>query len=81
MARVFMVSDLNTINPREEKYAVLTESGIQLSNGEVINEGKLVEVVREVQRFLEADDVDGYMKFLRDKNIKETLSNQEQSLL
>jgi len=81
MIRVFQENDLNTIDAHEGKFAVLTESGIQLSNGEVINKGKVVEIAREAQRFLEADDVDGYMAFLRDKKIEEELDPYEQRLL
>ena len=78
MARMFIESDLNTL---EGKNAVLTEAGILIGNGEIITEGKVVEIARESQSFLEKDDVDGFENFLSDENINKVLNSEEQLLL
>ena len=78
MVRKFNDSDLDTL---EGKNAVLTEDGIQIGNGEIITEGKVVDIARESQRFLEKNDVDGFEYYLRDDNIKAILTHNERRLL
>ena len=66
MSRVFMESDLDTIQGMN--YAILTESGIRLSNGDIITEGKIVEIARVCEKLLVDGDRDGFNAYLLGTN-------------
>jgi hypothetical protein len=63
MNRIFMESDINIVKG-ENKCAVLTEAGIELPNGEIINDGKLLEAARECKRLLEEGDKNAFLEYV-----------------
>jgi hypothetical protein len=67
MERVFMKSDRDLIK-KLKKYAVLTKDGIQLPNGEIITDSRIVEIARKCERFLEAGDERGFLLFVYGPN-------------
>jgi hypothetical protein len=58
-----MESDINIVKANK-KLAVFTEAGIELPNGEIINEGTLLEATRECKRLLEEGDKNGFYEYV-----------------
>ena len=59
---------------------LLTESGIELEQGSVIKEGRVVEIVREAKRLLESGEDKEFMNYLTYGPINE-LSSEEYKIV
>ena len=49
----------------DEECGILTESGILFPDGEIITEGKILEVARKCEKFLGVGDSEGFDHYLR----------------
>ena len=65
----------------EERFDLITESGILLENGELLSTGKVVEIAQMCKQLLERGDVKGFQELMRgpawelDDNEKNLLAN------
>ena len=61
-------------------YNILTESGIQIDGGELISEGKVVELVRKAKELFEAEKYEEFMALTCD-GIADRLSDDEMDIM
>jgi hypothetical protein len=65
----------------EELYVEITENGLELSTGEIISEGRIVEIAREAKRLIEAKDDDAFYDLLHTEEVGSMDDEQQRILL